>query len=99
MSGALRKSSPSWRKAAEANGFGILCIKGTDGERFSIALLDAGRFSKFAARGLRAGLSMTETELRAQLVQAGFSEPDIEAGIQLSRDWATLIKKSSASRN
>ena len=33
MSGLLKTSLPSWREAAVANGFGILCIQGPEGER------------------------------------------------------------------
>src|SRR5437773_2234740 len=92
----VRKSLPSWREAAEANGFGILCIRGEDGERFTIVARDRARLDEFTARGLQVGLPCTEPELRAQLTQAGFSDPDTEAGIQLSRDWATTwIKKSN----
>jgi hypothetical protein len=90
MSGALRRKSlvPSWRTAAETHGLDILCIHGTDGERFTLAPLDDDRLSERAARGLMVGTSLTEAELRAQLTQAGFSDMDSESGIQLSRAWA-----------
>jgi hypothetical protein len=90
MAGALRKSLPlpSWRKAAETHGLDILCIHGTEGERFTLAPLDDERLSELATRGLMVGTSLTEAELRAQLTHAGFSDTDSESGIKLSRVWA-----------
>jgi hypothetical protein len=89
MSGTLRKSLPSWRESARAHGFGILCIKGPEGEHFAIVPVDPDKFvEQFSAYGFD-GVSMSEAELRARLGQAGFSEADIDAGILLSRDWAT----------
>jgi hypothetical protein len=89
MSGAPEKPLPSWRNAAEANGFGILCIRGPEGERFTIGPVDSTKVATLQAQGFRIGVLVSEAEVRVQLTQAGFSEPDIEASLQLSRDWAT----------
>jgi len=41
-----------------------------------------------------------ESELRAQLMLAGFSNADIEAGIQVARTWATTtIRRTQSERN
>jgi hypothetical protein len=98
MSGAWKKSLPSWRKAADANGFGILCIRGPEGERFVIGPTDPTKVTALCEKGFRVGVWVPENELRAQLAQAGFSEPDIEASIQLSRDWATTVTREPSSK-
>jgi hypothetical protein len=37
MSGVFPKALPSWREAAAASGFGILCIKSENGEWFTVS--------------------------------------------------------------
>jgi hypothetical protein len=86
---ALKESLPSWRKAAEAHGFGILCIKNADGERFTIAPVDPGRVAELIAKGVKAGVPLSENDVRSQLAQAGFFDADITKGIALAREWAT----------
>jgi hypothetical protein len=88
MSGASKRL-PSWREAAEARGFGVLCVNDRHGERFTIAPVDRARSAEFAARGVRMGIAMTEAQLRDELANAGLSAVEIVAAIRLSRDWAT----------
>ncbi len=99
MSGAFEKSLPSWRQALVGHGFGILCIRDSEGERFTIAAADATKVASLNEQGFRAGALISEVELRAQLTGAGFSEADIEAGIQLARDWATTITREPGSKS
>ena len=82
---------PSLSKAATANGFGVLCIRNADGERFTIVQMNAAGLAALGARGIRLGGPLTEAELREQLEAAGFPDDKIDAGILIARQWATTI--------
>ena len=84
-----KKLSPSWRQAADLQGFGVLCVRLPEGERFTFILTDATKVNELGFRAIETLLS--ETELRAQLTQAAFSDADVEAGIQVARTWATTM--------
>lgn len=84
-----KKLSPSWRQAADAQGFGVLCVRLPEGERFTFILTDATKVREHGFRAIETLLS--ESELRAQLTLVGFSDADIEAGIQVARTWATTM--------
>ena len=82
-----------------ARGFGILCIRGAEGERFTVGVTDAARATALNEQGLRPWTMVPEDEVREKLVYAGFSESDVEAAIQLARDWATTITRTPASKS
>ena len=98
MPDAFKPALPSWRRAADANGFGILCIRSTEGERFAIGSTDPMKVADLSEKGFRVGVWVPEEELRGQLAHAGFSEHDIEASIQLARDWATTITREPGAK-
>ena len=93
MSDASKKLSPSWREAATAQGFGVLCVLLPEGERFTFILTDATKVREQGFRAIETLLS--ESELRAQLTQVGFSDAGIEAGIQVARAWATTMTRKT----
>jgi hypothetical protein len=95
MSAASKESLPSWRKAMVANGFGILCIRGPEGEQFTVGAIDAAKAAALNEQGLRPWAMVSEAELRAKLARAEFSESDVEAAIQLARAWATTVTRTS----
>ena len=97
MSGVSRKSLPSWREAATATGFGILCIKSEKGEWFTVSLVNELKVAILADVGLRAGVMVPEAELRKKLALTSMPETDADAWIQLSRDWATTVTRSKKS--
>lgn len=99
MSEGSRKPLPSWREAMQAKGFGILCIRGPEGERFAIGAADPAQAATLQRQGFQVGTLVSEAELRAQFAQAGFSESDIEATIQFSRDWATTVTRAPDSKS
>ena len=88
MSGASKKLLPSWRETADSLGFGVLCIRSPEGERFTFAL------TKDMAKIPIAAL-LSESELRHQVARAGFSQADIDTGIQVARAWATTVTRTS----
>jgi hypothetical protein len=94
MSGVSRKSLPSWREAATATGFGILCIKSEKGEWFTVSAVNEMKVAILADVGLRPGLLVSEAELLEKLVLASMPETDAHAWIRLSRDWATTFTHS-----
>jgi hypothetical protein len=94
MSGVLKESLASWR---EAHGFGILCIHGSDGERFMVVPVDEAKVVLLTGQGFRVFARVSEAELHGQLVQAGFSEANTEAAIQLAREWATTFTRKPGS--
>jgi hypothetical protein len=96
MSGVSRKSLPSWREAATAAGFGILCIKSEKGEMFTVSAVDEMRAPILADAGLRPGVMVSEADLLRKLALAQMPETDAHAWIRLSRDWATTITHSKA---
>jgi hypothetical protein len=79
--------SPSWREVAVRLGVGVLCVHMPEGERFTFFFTGATRVRELGFRAVEALLS--ESDLRAQLSQARFSEADIDAAIHVARMWAT----------
>jgi hypothetical protein len=86
MVGALNTSLASWR---EEHGFGILCIQSPDGERF-VLVPDA------PLQGVPPWRGLSEAGLRAHLTATGLSNADVEAAVELSREWATTITGSGS---
>src|SRR5438067_819427 len=41
MSEPSQKLTPSWRQAADSHGFGVLCVRLPEGERFTFLITDA----------------------------------------------------------
>jgi hypothetical protein len=91
MSDAPEKLSLSWHDAAASNGFGGLCLRVVEGERFTFVLTDEAKAREHGFRAVEALL--LEHELRAQLAQAGFADPVIETGIHVVRLWATTMTR------
>ena len=87
MSDESRTLSPSWREVAARLGVGVLCVHVPEGERFTFFFTDATRVHELGFRAV--GALLSESDLRAQLLQARFSAADIEAAIQVARTWAT----------
>jgi len=94
MSGVSRKPSPSWREAATATGFGILCIKSEKGEWFTVSLVNEMKVAILADVGLRPGVMVSEAELLKKLALTSMPKTDADAWIRLSRDWATTLTRS-----
>jgi predicted RNA-binding protein (virulence factor B family) len=94
MSEVSRKSAPSWREAATATGFGILCLKSEKGEWFTISMVNEVKIGILADVGLRPGVMVSEAELLEKLALAALPETGARAWIQLSRDWATTFTHS-----
>ena len=94
MSGVSRKSSPSWREAATATGFGILCIKSEKGESFTVSSVNEMKVAILSDVGLRPGVMVSEAELLKKLALISLPETDALAWIRLSRDWATTFTHS-----
>ena len=67
MSGVSGRSSPSWREAATATGFGILCIKDEKGEWFTVSAVHERKRDILADVGLRPGVMVPEAELLQKL--------------------------------
>lgn len=99
MSGVLRKSLPSWREAAAATGFGILCLRDEDGEWFTVSAVNETKVGILAEVGLHPGVMVSEIELLKKLTQAAMSEADANAWIGLSQKWATTFRHSNRLRN
>ena len=98
MSGVSRKSSPSWREAATATGFGILCIKNEKGEWFTVSAVSEMKGAVLADIGLRPGVMVSEAELLKKLALTSMPETDAHEWIRLSRDWATTFTHSKKGR-
>jgi hypothetical protein len=96
MSGVSRKSSPSWREAATANGFGVLCIKSEKGEWFTVSLVNEIKAPILADAGLYPCVMVSEADLLKKLALTQMPEADAHTWIRLSRDWATTITHSKA---
>lgn len=94
MSGVSRKSLPSWREAATATGFGILCIKREKGEWFTVSAVNEMKLAILADVGLRPGVMVSEAELLKKLAVISLPETDALAWIRLSREWATTVTHS-----
>ena len=94
MSGVSRKSLPSWREAATATGFGILCINSEKGEWFTVSAVNEMKVAILADAGLRPGVMVSEAELLKKLALISMPETDADVWIQLSRDWATTFTRS-----
>ena len=75
------------------NGFGILCTHGPEGERFTVGAADPMRLAALIESGIQPGVSMTEAELRTELLRAGFSAGDVHRAMHLARQWATTITR------
>jgi hypothetical protein len=99
MSGVLRKSLPSWREAAAATGFGILCLRNEDGEWFTVSAVNETKVGILADVGLHPGVMVSEIELLKKLTQAAMSEADANAWIGLAQKWATTFRHSNRFRN
>ena len=93
MLGPSKRISPSWRDAAASHGFGVHCVRLPDGERFTFLLTDTAKIRELGFRATEALVS--ESDLRAQLVQAGFQKADIDAAIQTARAWTTTVTRIS----
>ena len=91
MSETPKTLLPSWHDVAAFNGFGILCVRFPEGERFTFMFTDAEKVREYGFRAVETLL--LEHEVRAQLAQAGFPEPTIETGIQVARTWTTTITR------
>jgi hypothetical protein len=94
MPGVFKKALPSWREAAAASGFGILCLKSEKGEWFTVSAVNVTKVAILSSVGLRSGAMVSEAELRKKLAQAAISEADVHAWIRLSREWATTFTHS-----
>lgn len=96
MSGVSGRSSPSWREAATATGFGILCIKDEKGEWFTVSAVHERKRDILADVGLRPGVMVPEAELLQKLALT-MLETEVHEWIQLSREWATTVTHSKKS--
>ena len=94
MSEVSRKSLPSWREAATANGFGVLCIKSEKGEWFTVSMVNETKASILANVGLRPGVMVSEADLLKKLALTQMPKTDAHGWIQLSRDWATTFTRT-----
>ena len=94
MSGVSRKSSPSWREAATATGFGILCIKSEQGEWFTVSMVNETKGPILADVGLHPGVMVPEADLLKKLALTPMPETDAHAWIRLSRDWFTTFTRT-----
>lgn len=94
MSGVSKKSLPSWREAATATGFGVLCIKSEKGEWFTVSAVNEMKAPILASVGLRPGVMVSEVDLLTKLVLTQMHETDAHEWIRLSRDWATTFTYS-----
>jgi hypothetical protein len=94
MSGVSRRSLPSWREAATANGFGVLCVKSEKGEWFTVSMVNETKAAVLANVGLHPGAMVSEADLLKKLGLTQMPEADAHAWIRLSRDWATTFTHS-----
>lgn len=94
MSGLIEKPLPSWRDAAAATGFGVLCIRSEKGEWFTVSAVDLTKVAILANAGLRPGTMVSEAEMLERLAHAAMSTADAHAWIALSREWATTFTHS-----
>jgi hypothetical protein len=89
MSRVLNESLASWR---EAHGFGILNIISPGGDYFLVE----SRTSTDPA-DLQVWVTMSEPQVRQHLAERGFSDPDTDHAIRLSREWATTVTSTGSS--
>ena len=74
---------------AASNGLGVVCVRVPEGEHFTFIITDSTKVRELGFRAIET--LMRESELRAQLTLAGFSQPAVEESIQVARTWATSI--------
>ena len=96
MSGVSKKSLPSWREAATATGFGVLCINSEKREWFTVSLVSEVKAPILADAGLRPGVMVSEAEMLKKLAITQMPEVDAHEWIRLSREWVTRITHSKA---
>lgn len=93
MSGTSRRSLAAWR---ESHGFGIVCIVSSEGERFFVGPDESQVAAGANEHDPASWTGLTDSQLREYLVkEKGFSVPDSEEALQLSREWATMITGAS----
>lgn len=95
MSEIFGNALPSWREAAEVNGFGILCIRSEKGESFTVSAVNGTKAAILADVGLL-GAMVSEAELLEKLAQVAMSEADVHKWLLLSRAWSTTFTHSKA---
>ena len=90
MSAESKRLVP-WHEAFADDPFVVLCCRFPNGEQFMVVPADPGKRTAVDAKGLLIAAFLTETDLRSRLTQAGLSEWDATARIQLAREWATTL--------
>ena len=95
MSAAAKFLVP-WQEAFGADPFVVLCCRFHSGEYFMVIPADRGNATTVEAMGLAVTTFVTETDLRSRLTQAGLTERDATARIDLAREWTTTIGRSGS---
>ena len=83
---------PSWQDLAASNGFGVLCLRFPEGERFTFIITDPPKVREHGLRAIE--VLLLESELRAHLALAHFSETTVEESVRVARTWATSTTAS-----
>ena len=87
---------PSWRDAAAADGFGVLCIRCETGEWFTVSSVKETKAAIFANAGLYPCAMVSEPVLIEKLAHAAVSESEALAWVQLAKQWATTFRRSKS---
>ena len=93
---AESKSLIPWQEAFADDPFVVLCCRFPSGERFMVVPADPARRTTTEAMGLLVPAFVTETDARGRLTRAGLSEWEVDARIDLARDWATTLSHERA---
>jgi hypothetical protein len=94
MSAILKKSLAA---SVEERGFGVLCVRDSQAERFIIIPAEKANAADLIQQGLRLWELVSEADALAQLTLAGLTESDIDAVMNLAREWATTVTRKPGS--
>lgn len=86
---------PSWRDAAAAHGFGVLCIRCETGEWFTVSSVKETKTAIFGNAGLYPFALVSEPVLIEKLAHAGVSESEALSWVHLAKQWATTFRRRS----
>ena len=84
----------TWQEAFGADPFVILCCRLENREQFIVVPSEGGKRLIVEALGFPIAAPIAEFELRNRLIDAGLSERDAHARIQLAREWTTNVTQS-----
>ena len=90
MSKVLPTSHAGWM---ETHGFGVLCIRDAEHERFIVIPAGDENVALLQQRGFRLWKPETEASVSQQLASGGVSPEEIRSAIHLARDWATTVTR------